>query len=271
MLNLEVRNGGVTKMKKIIILPTLLVIALFGVSSCTPSVSQQEYDRVSNALNAVQEQLELLQGKLAEAESQLAVYEELTKQQVIAKSELETIQAKYEELSTEHEELNEQFDAVKMEAESLKENYEALSTEYNELNNKYEELQKHSDNTTEEPSEINEGDIEQALFALVNQERIDNGLDELMWGNYRYKEAIAHSQYMATTKKLEYPEYGWQEIFWATGYSTADEVANAAFTVWKNRQQYEIAFLNKVTLYGAVAVYKLGDIFYITYLADYFQ
>jgi uncharacterized protein YkwD len=181
------------------------------------------------------------------------------------------VQTKYEELRTEHEELNKQFDTVKSEAESLRASYEELSIDYEELNNKYEELSKQFDILTETPAEIIEGDVEQALFQLINQERIDNGLDELMWGKFRYKDAIAHSQNMATNKKFEYPEYGWQEIFWATGYSTVDEIANAAFTVWKNTRLYEIAFLNKVTLYGAVAVYKSGEIFYITYLADYFQ
>jgi len=230
-------------MRKITILSVLLVIALLSVPSCAPTVSQQEYDRVSNELSAIQRQLELVQGKLAEAESLQAKYEELSKQHDMVKSEFETMQAKYE----------------------------GLSTEYEELNNKYEELSKQYDILVEEPAEISEGDVEQALFKLINQERKNNGLDELMWGRYRYKDAIAHSRYMATSKKLEYPEYGWQEIFWATGYSTADEIANAALTVWKNHLSYEITFLNRVTYYGAVAVYKSGEIFYITYAADYFQ
>ena len=258
-------------MRKIIVLSILLVILLFGVPSCAPSVSQQEYDMVSKELNSVQEQLELLQGKLDEAESRQANYEELIKQQVIAKSELETVQMQYEELSTDHEELNEQFNTIKSEAETLKINYEELSIEHDELNKKYEELQKQTDIPIDEPSEINERDIEQVLFALINEERIDNGLDELKWGKYRYKNALAHSQYMATAKEFEYPDWGWQEIFWATGYSTTDDIANAALTVWKNRQQYEIAFLNSVTLYGAVAAHKSGEIFYITFISDYFE
>jgi len=258
-------------MRKITILSVLLVIALLSVPSCAPTVSQQEYDRVSNELSAIQRQLELVQGKLAEAESLQAKYEELSKQHDMVKSERETMQTQYEELSTEYEELNKQHDMVKSEFETMQAKYEGLSTEYEELNNKYEELSKQYDILVEEPAEISEGDVEQALFKLINQERKNNGLDELMWGRYRYKDAIAHSRYMATSKKLEYPEYGWQEIFWATGYSTADEIANAALTVWKNHLSYEITFLNRVTYYGAVAVYKSGEIFYITYAADYFQ
>ena len=259
------------KMRKITMLSILLVTVLFSVPSCAPTVSQQEYDRVSDDLSAIQSQLASLQGKLAEAELLQAQNEELTKQFEAVKSEFETMQTQYEGLSTEYEELNKQFDTVKSGFETTQAQYEELGTEYEDLNNKYEELSKQYDILVEEPAEINEEDIEQALFKLINQERKNNGLDELMWGKYRYKDAIAHSRYMATNKKLEYPEFGWQEIFWATGYSTADEIANAAWTVWKNRFFYETTFLNKVTFYGAVGAYKSGEIFYITYTADYFK
>ncbi len=258
-------------MGKMIMLSMLLVIALFSVPSCSPEVSQQEYDRVSNELSAIQSQLASLQGKLAEVESLQGEYEELRERYDTLKAERETIQAKYEELNGQYEELNKQLGPVKSELETMQSEYEELSNQYEELNNKYEELSEQFAIVTEEPAEINEEDVEQAIFELINQKRGDNGIDELMWGKYRYKDAIAHSRYMATNKKLEYPEYGWQEIFWATGYSTADEIANAALTVWKNRRLYESAFLNKVTSYGAVAVYKSGEIFYITYLADYFE
>ncbi len=258
-------------MRKITMLSMLLVIALFSVPSCAPTVSQQEYDRVSNELSAIQSQLASLQGKLAEAELLQAEYEELNKRYDMVKSERETTQAKYEELSAEYEELNKQFDTVKSERETMQVKYEESSIEYEELNNKYEELSKQYDVVTEETAEINEEDVEQAVFKLVNQERKDNGLDELRWGVNIYKSAMANSRNMATRKRLEYPEYGWQEVFWATGYSKTDGIANAALTIWKNRLLYETNFLNKVTKYGAVAVYKSGEIFYITYVADYFR
>ncbi len=231
-------------MRKIAMLSMLVVIALFSVPSCAPTVSQQEYDRVSNELNALQSQLASLQGKLAEAELLYAQYEELNKQYDTVKSEFETMQAKHEELTTEHEELNKQF----------------------------EELSKQYDIMTEGPAEINEEDIEQAVFKLVNQERINNGLNELMWGNNIYKLARANSRDMATNKRLEYHEnIGWQDVFWATGYGKADGIANAALTIWKNHRLYERNFLSPGANYCAVAVYKSGEIFYITYVADYFK
>ncbi len=231
-------------MRKITMLLMLVVIALLSVPSCAPTVSQQEYDRVSNELSAIQSQLTSLQDELAEAKLLQAKYEELSKLYDMVKSERETMQAQYEELSTEYEELNKQF--------------EELSKQYNIM--------------TEGPAEINEEDIEQAVFKLVNQERINNGLNELMWGKNIYKWAIENSRDMATNKRLEYSEdIGWQEIFWATGYSTTDGIANAALTIWKNHRLYERNFLSGVTDYCAVAVYKSGDIFYITYVADYFK
>jgi len=258
-------------MRKITTLSMLLVMVLFSVPSCAPTVSQEEYDRVSNELSAIQSQLASLQDKLSEAELLQAQNEELKRQYDAVKSEREIIQAQYEELSTEYEELNKQIDTAKSEFETMQAEYEQLSTEYEELDNKYEELSKQYDIIMEGTAEINEGDIEQAVFKLINQERINNGLDELEWGVYLYKSALSNSRNMATRKRLEYPEFGWQEVFWATGYGRADRIANAALTIWKNGLKYETNFLNAVTKYGAVAVYKSGEIFYITYVADYFQ
>jgi len=261
----------VAKMRKITILSILLVIALFSVPSCAPTVSQEEYDRVSNELSAIQSQVESLQGKLTEAEILKAHNEELNRQYAAVKSERETMQAKYEELSTEYEELNKQFDTVKSEFETMQAKYEELSAEYEELNNKYEELSKQYDILTEEPAEINEEDVEQAVFKLVNQERKDNGLNELIWGGNLYKWAMANSRNMATNKRYEYSDYAsWQEVHWAAGYSTTDEIANGALIIWKNGLQYERNIINKVATYGAVAVYKSGEIFYITYIASPF-
>jgi len=225
------------KMRKITILSMLLVIALFSVPSCAPTVSQQEYDRVSNELRTIQSQLASLQGELAEAELLQAQNEELSKQYDAVKSELETMQAEYEE-----------------------------------LNKQFEELSKQGDIIIEEPEEINEEDVEQALFKLINQERTNNGLDELLWGKYLYKTVIANSRNMATNKQLEYPSRaGWKEVYRATGYDTTDGIASATFTIWKDTRDYENNFLNKAPVYGAVAVYKSGEIFYITYMSDYYQ
>ena len=259
-------------MRKISILLLYLVIVLLSVLSCTPTVPQQEYDRVSNELSAIQSQLASIQGKLVETEALQAYNEVLKKQHDAARSEIEILQAKYEELSTDYEDSSKQFDAVNSQLETMQAKYEELSTESEELNEQFQELSEQYDIIMEGTAQIDEADIEQAVFELVNEERVENGLNEREWGKNLYKWAIANSRNMATNKQLEYTEYiGWQDVFWATGYGTADRIANAALTIWKNHRHYERYFLNAGDHYGAVAVYKLGEIFYITYVADYYH
>jgi len=256
-------------MRIISILLISLAIVLFSVLSCTSGVTQQEYDRVSNELRAAQNQLASLQGKLAEAES---LQEVLTKQSDATKSELSTVQAKYAELSTKHEELSEQFDATQSEFEAMQDNYEELSAEYDELDEQFEELSEQYDTIIEGRVEIDEEDVEQALFNLINQERVNEGLDELEPGENLYKWALTNSKTMATNKREEYSDYGsWQAFYWTAGHSTPERMADATLTVWKGKQEYERFFLNVTAKYGAVGIYKSGDIFYITYIADYFH
>ena len=229
-------------MRKIAILLSLIVV-LFSVPSCAQGVPQPEYDRVSGELQTIQSQLASLQDKLAEAEL----------------------------LQAENDELNKQFDAAKSELEAIQAEYDALSAEYEELNKQFEELSEQLD-VTGGTAEISKEDVEQAVFNLVNQERATSGLEELTWGENLYKWASTNSRNMATNKRLEYSEYvGWQDVYRATGYSTADEIASAALVIWKETQQYERNFLNTGADYGAAGVYKSGEIFYITFMADYFN
>jgi len=250
---------------------TVLVASVILLVACAPTVSQQEYDRMSNELSAIQGQLTSLQDKLAEAETWKAQNEELNKQYDKLKNEYDTLKANYEGFGTEDEELNEQYDALKSEYDTLKAKYEDLSTEYEELDTEYEELSKQY-NAIVETEIINEEDVEQAIFELINQERKDNGIDELLWGKNIYKFAMSNSRDMAEKKRLSYSDYGaYQQVFWATGYDNADSIANAALLIWKNEQRYEKTFLNTVMVYGAVGVYKSGEIFYVTYICDYFR
>lgn len=263
-------------MRKITMLSILLAMAFFVLSSCAPTVSQQEYDRVSDELSAIQGQMASLQSKRAEAELMKVQYEELNKQLgtklETAQAEYENLSAEYEKLSTEYEELNKRFDTVKGESETVQASYEELSTRHEELNRQFEELSEQYDIIIQGTAEIDEKDIEQAVFQLVNQGRKDNGLNELLWGDNLYRWATANSRNMAINKRIEYSElFAWQEIFWATGYGTADMVARAAMTIWKDGTQYERNFLSPGANYGAVAVYKSGEIFYITYIADFFR
>lgn len=230
-------GGDMAKIQKIIILLALFSSMLLVVPSCAPTVPQEEYDELNKELSEIKEQIVELQDKLAEAEIVQGQYEDL-KQQFDAKmSEIETLESEYADLTAKYEDLQEQYDVI-----------------------------------TAEPAEITEEDIEEAIFELVNVERSNNDLDELMWGKHLYNWGISNSRKMATNQQIEYSIYpSFQQVFWATGYTTAEDIANAALIVWKNSQQYDKIFLNLVTPYGAVAAYKSGDIFYITFIADFFE
>jgi cell division protein FtsB len=255
-------------MQKITVVAILLV-ALFTVSSCASGVSQEEYDRLNDELSVAQSQLASLQQKSADAEVLRSQNEVLRQQYDTIKSELETTQAEYEELNAANEELGKQNDTLTGQFETVKANYEELSADYEELNAKYEEL---SSNVTAGAAQINEADVGQAIFALVNQERKNSGLDEQIWGENIYKWGLSNSRNMAENKRIQYSDYpSWQQVFWATGYGTVDRIANAALTIWRNDQQYERSILGVGAIYGAVAVYRSGEIFYITYIASSFR
>ena len=262
-----------TKMKKIAFLLMLLIIVLLGAPSCAPEVSQQEYDSLQNELSETKSQLTALQNKLAEAKrieaqyEELSVkYEELKEQSGVKISEIETIEAQYEELNAKYEELKGQSGVKISEIETIEAQYE-------ELNAKYEELKEQYDAIIEGTAGISEEDVEQALFELINQERKNNGLDELLWGKNLSWWAEVNSRDMAETKKYKHSEYAsWQEVFWAAGYSTIDRIANGALITWRsNTYRYKLNILNTGAIYGAVGAYKSGEIFYITYIAHVFR
>ncbi len=230
----------------------VLVIALFSAFSCAPTVSPQEYDRISNELSTIKSELASLKSKLAEVEILKTKNEELNKQYDI-------LQSKYEGLGNEYEELKRGYDNLQAE-------YKALTTEYEELSKKYDTI------IREQAEIINEEDVEQAIFELINQDRKNSGLDELIWGYYLYKWAKANSRNMATNKQLEYSEYGsYQRIYRTTGYNTTKEIAEAVMTVWKETKLYEKHFLNRAMVHGAVAVYKSVKIYNITFITDYYR
>lgn len=176
-----------------------------------------------------------------------------------------------------------EYDSLKNELSETKSHLTALQNklaeakgieaQYEELSAKYEELKEQYDAITEEPAGISEEDVEQALFELINLERKNNGLDELLWGKNLSWWAEVNSRDMAETLKYKHSEYAsWQEVFWAAGYSTVDRIANGALITWRsNTYRYKLNILNTGAIYGAVGAYKSGEIFYITYIAHVFR
>lgn len=255
-------------MKKIAILSMVLVVSVLGALSCASGVSQEEYDRVASELLALQGQIVTMEGKLTEAQLVQTQSEALAKQYEALKSDFDALQADYEELSEQYEAMGEQHDAA---VKALQADYEALSDEYEALNEQYEILVEEAAEA-EEAAEFSKEDVEQAIFALINQERVDNDVTELEWGVNIYKWAKENSFNMATYKRYEYSSYAsWQEILWAAGHNSAESIANAAMIVWKDSLQYERNMINTVAIYGAVGVYEKNGIYYITFITSPFR
>jgi len=235
----------------------ILYLAIFLLVGCVPE-QEGEPSNANDATPAEQDS----QAKI-ELQALQAKYDELSANYDAVKSELEITQGKYDELSIKNEGLSAQYNELSVKYDELSTRYEQLSAKYDELGTEYDTLIKGTANVTEE-------DVEQAIFEMINQERKDNGLNKLEWSNSLYWWARDHSTRMATIKSLEYSENLYlQEIFRAAGYSTLDQIAKAAFIIWKeNLTQYERNFLHTYAEIGAVGVSKSGEIFYITYFAD---
>jgi len=226
-----------------VILSCLMVLSLL-VASCTLAPPAKEDAAPPEQDSQAKSELQILQAR----------YDELSASYDDVKSKLEITQAKYDELSAKHNELSDKYDK--------------LSAKHGELSAKYEGLSAEYDAMIQGTRGINEEDIEQAIFRLVNKERQNNGLNKLEWSDNLHWAAKDHSQHMATIKRLEYSERSyWQGIFQAAGYSTLDRIANAALIIWEESLRYEGHFLCKGAKYGAIGVSKSGDIFYITYFA----
>jgi uncharacterized protein YkwD len=257
-----------TKIIRIIYLLILSIIVLFSASSCAKTVSQEEYDRVINELTETANQVVALQNKLEEAKSTEdkyaelnTKYEDLKKQSEAKLNEIVTMESEYEELNTKYEDLKRQNEAKVSEIATMKAQYEELKKQYDAIIEQPVEI-----------IEITEEDIEQTLFALINQERINNGEAELSWANNLFKVAQRNNHNMAESGKYQYDQTpAVQEIFWAIGYDTVEGIANAALVAWKNNPyQYKQNLLNKATIEGAVDAYTSGEIIYITYIAARF-
>jgi len=258
-------------MNRVSIISVLLFSIILISISCVSGVSQEEHQRVKDELNAVQGELAALQIKLTEAVATLSLYEELNDRNATLESEFDAIQTRYEELGAKYDELYIKYDTIQSEYEAKKSQYEALQSKYEELSTEYEELSKRYEAVTDGVEAIVEEDIEQALLELINEDRVENGIDILLWKDSLHKLAKDNSIDMATYKDLRYPEssYEWREVYWATGYNSAAEIAEATYLIWKNRDIYAKYFLWDYLEFGAVGVYKSGRIFYITYIGDH--
>ena len=258
---------SMTAITRTFTLLTLLIIVLLIMANCAPSISQEEYDSMKSELSDARNQLAELQEKLTAAEA---------------------VEAQYPNSSTQYEELQKQHDALVDEIQSIQSEFDGLNAKYDDLKiqddarinemhaiqSEYDELQRQYDIVVEGTAVFSEEEINQAIFELINQERKNNGVNELEWGINLDNMVLSNSRQMAEKGEYQYSTGGamWQEVFWATKYGTIDQLANAALTIWKvDSYRYENNIINPQSVYGAVGTYKLGEIYYITYMASIFR
>ncbi|MFC2067159.1 CAP domain-containing protein [Chloroflexota bacterium] len=261
-----------TTIMKIIILSMLSIIILLSMLNCAPSISQEEYNSMMSELSDTKNQVTTLKDKLAEAaaiEGQYQdlniEYEELRKQHDARIDEIQTIKSELDELNTAYEQLKEQDDARITDIQAIQAKYDELNEGFEVLKGQYNSIIQDTVFSVEE--------IDQAIYELINQERKNSGVDELEWGKNLYTWAKENSREMAEKGQYKYSDWAsWQEILVTSGHKTLDDIANGALNIWKtNDYRYRYHIINTQSKYGAVATYKLGEIYYITYMASNFR
>jgi hypothetical protein len=77
---------------------------------------------------------------------------------------------------------------------------------------------------------------------------------------------------MAIDGKYEYSEWHYfQQIFWAAGYNSIDNIVQGAMLIWSNNQyQYEHGILSTAFTYIGVGAYQQGEVIYLTLMLSDF-
>ncbi len=236
------------------------IFLVFGAFSCSsPGVPQQDYDNVKAQLDQANAEIATLKSQLAEATAQQVQYQQLNASFQQLKQQNDANVARINSLETQNQALESQVANVTAEKQALQASYDDLQAKYQDLEAKYEAL-------TAPVQPITEDAVEQAIFALVNQERLNHGLALFGWGKNMYQLAKNNSKTMATDGKYEYAMWNfYQQLFWAAGYSSVDNIAHGAMLIWTNNQyQYEHGMLSTAFKYCAIGAYKQGDVVYIT-------
>ena len=253
------------KNKIIVGIVLLGIIVLTGAISCDQGDLQAQYDILEAQYAEANEQLEQLQGELIETQILQTQYDDLLIQYDELTDEIDT---NLDEIAS----LEVQIGELENELDELTDETEAQTNEIADWVFAYDELKAQYDAMVGSAMEITEENIEQALFALVNQERKNNDLNELALGPNLRTWARINSQRMFVSKQTEYYDDTWipfQRVYIAVGYQSLDQVVNAAMTFWQSHAlSYKDNILDEDALYSAVGVVKSGDICYITFMAS---
>jgi uncharacterized protein YkwD len=239
-----------------LLLLTVSILILFAAASCASGVSQSDYDALNTKLEQAEAQLKTLQG--TSPTTLVVTPPAITVSTTPGDNSAKTI-----------DDLKKQIDSYTAQIAALDSRYKASEANLAALNAKYAALEAANAALSKPPEDITETKVEQAIFAMINQERAAANVPELGWGTNLYSIVRQHGKYMAENGKFEVSSWPFfQQIYWATGYSSVNNLAGAVLTIWKNNEyQFEHGILSKAFKYGAIGAYKYGTVFYITFMA----
>jgi peptidoglycan hydrolase CwlO-like protein len=231
----------------------LIVLGISGAVSCSSSpktVVPADYDSTKAALaeaqtqvTSLQQQAQSLQNKISDLQKQVSDQSGSTGD---IKQQYDALNAKYQQLSSQ--------------------NTQNMATII-DLQAKYQTLKAAQDLAAAQAANITASNIAKSLLAAINKSRTDNGLAVFLGGTNIVTLAQNNCLAMAQAKSYVSVAGPYQEEFIAAGYSSVENLVNAAMAIWKsNTHWYQTNVLAVNAIYGTVAVYELDNIFYITYI-----
>lgn len=243
---------------KISLVSVLSLLLILGPLSCQQSaegaVTQEEYDTLKAELDAAEAKIVELQSQQPEPTTGI------DEQQL--RDEIASLNAEIEKLGDEITELSDQNDILTQEKASLETQYEDLNVEYQHLQDTLAALTN--------PQPITEENVEAEIMRLLDEARVQAGVNKFLTGEVLYKQAKKNSRNMAESGKVETVSTTFfQETFWAAGYDSVEAIARGAVLTWKiNPYRFEHNILFGYNKYGAVGATISGEIVYITLLAS---
>jgi septal ring factor EnvC (AmiA/AmiB activator) len=214
-----------------------------------------------------------------------ADYDSIKADLATANTQIASLQTQADTLQNQLNALEKQVSDKSAEADNLSQQYAVLNSQYQvlstqdasnlatiaDLQAKYQELKTEHDLAIQQAAEVTAANIETALLAAINKDRTDNGLSVLLKGTNIITMAQNNSRAMAQAKGYLSVINPYQEESIVTGYNSVDSLVSAVMTIWKSDTHwYETNVLAANAIYGTVAVYLSGGIYYITFIASNF-
>ena len=182
--------------------------------------------------------------------------------------QLEALQDKYNQLNDDHTQLTSSYTQLDSDYKQLEAANQQLQSDNSKLKSDYNKLQDDYARVTSIDGDVLEGDLEQAIFRLINESRADAGVGQLQWADSLYFWAKEQSDAMAKSHKVYLSDYSyWQDVGRMAGQATAEQMATGMMALWEEDTNFPVDFLPADAKYAVVAVTRTGNVYYITYFA----